>query len=395
MVKDYLKLTDDPAQIREIGKRLMEEFTIMNLKNSSFRIFYTPFLLEKMRKEIAGYLPDASEEERENQLYSCIYHYLAFGFTVDEVFYLKLKDKTVAEKLEYMPRNLRHVYVLHLNEAAGDYRIEQLEDKYLLYQRLAPYYKRDVIEVRSMDDYEVFAEFAKKHPVFVVKPADYSFGYGVHKASMEEYGNDDRLALESILNEGKRIQEKSPSRVARMVLEELIEQDESLAVLHRESVNGIRATAVRGKDGKIHIYHPWIKAGIGGTFVASAALNGFDAEIDPVTGIVISDGHREKGEPFKVHPDSGITIKGFQIPKWDELVQFVDEIMNELPEYGTVAWDLVLTPKGWCIMEGNYSGDFMFQMTSGRGFKKEYEELIGWKYDRDFWWEQSKAFWHN
>lgn len=394
MVKDYLKLTDDPVEIQEIGKRLMEELTMIP-ERGDMRKFYTPFLLGKMRNEIAGYLPDATEEEWEEMLNICIYHYWAYGFTVDEVFYLHLKDKTTAEKLEYMPRNLRHVYVRHLNWDAGEDRVNQLEDKYRLYQRLTPYYKRDVIEVRDMDDYEVFAEFAKKHHEFVVKPADYSFGYGIHKASMDEYGNDYQVALESILNEGKQIQEKSPSRVTRMVLEELINQDESLSVLHRGSVNGIRATAVRGKDGKIHIYHPWIKAGVGGTFVASAALNGFDAEIDPVTGVVISDGCREKGEPYKVHPDSGITIKGFQIPKWDELVQFVDEIMNELPEYGTVAWDLVLTPNGWCVMEGNYSGDFMFQMTSGRGFKKEYEELIGWKYDKDFWWEQSKAFMHN
>ena len=394
MVKDWLKLTDDPAEIQAIGKRLIAEFTMVP-KNKILRNFYTPFLLNKMRGEIAGYLPNESEEVREEYLNICVYHYWAFGFTVDEVFYLHLVGKTVEEKLEYMPRQLRHLYVGHLNEAAGDDRIIQLEDKYRLYQRLEPYYKRDVIEVHTMDDLAVFEEFARKHNEFVVKPADFAFGYGVHKASMDEYGNDYKVALESILNEGIKIKEQSPSRVTKMVLEELIEQDEGLAVLHPASVNGIRANAVRGKDGKIHIYHPWIKAGVSGTFVASAALNGFDAEIDPVTGVVITDGCREKGEPYKVHPDSGITIKGFQIPKWDELIEFVDEIMAELPEYGCIAWDLVLTPRGWCVMEGNYSGDFMFQMTSNRGFKKEFEELIGWTFDKDFWWEKSEAFWHN
>lgn len=100
------------------------------------------------------------------------------------------------------------------------------------------------------------------------------------------------------------INQKHPSKTTKIVLEELNNQDESLAILHRDSVNGIRATAVCGKDGKIHIYHLRIKVGVGGTFVASAALNGFDAEIDPTTGIVITDGYQESGNVYKVHLDS-------------------------------------------------------------------------------------------
>lgn len=147
-----------------------------------------------------------------------------------------------------------------------------------------------------------------------------------------------------------------------MVIEELIVQDTALAKLHPASVNAIRATAVRGKDGKYHIYHPWIKVGMHGAFVASAVFNGFDAEVDAETGIVITDGYQENGKIFEVHPESGIRIKGFQVPKWDELIKLVNELMQRMPEYGYIGWDLVLTPKGWCVMEGNYSGEFMFQL---------------------------------
>ncbi len=177
-----------------------------------------------------------------------------------------------------------------------------------------------------------------------------------------------------------------------MVIEELIIQDESLAALHRESVNCIRVTAVRGKNGKITIYHPWIKAGIGGSFVATAAQEGFVAEIDPGTGVVITDGYQETGDIYEVHPDTGIRIKGFQIPRWNELCDFVEEIMKKMPGYGYIGWDLVLTPNGWCVMEGNYSGEFMYQLINGHGYKRDFEELIGWKYDKDFWWEDYKQY---
>lgn len=252
------------------------------------------------------------------------------------------------------------------------------------------HYKRDVIQIQDTTDLPAFTEFAKKHNTFVVKPADYYFGIGVHKYQMKD--TDYASALQSILDEGTAIQARHPSRTNKMVLEELIVQDDSLAILHPDSVNAIRATAVRGNDKKIHIYHPWIKVGINGVFVASAALDGFDAEIDPESGIVITDGYQENGHVYTVHPDSGIAIKGFQIPKWKELIEFVDEIMAELPEFGYIGWDLVLTPNGWCAMEGNYSGEFIFQMINGKGYKREFEELIGWKFEKEFWWKESKVF---
>jgi len=395
MLKEWLKITEDQDEIREIAKRIVSELTI-NLGGVK-RNFYTPLMLSKMLDEIEHYAPETTLEEREELRWRFIYDYWVYGCTVDEEFYLHLKDKNDAEKREYMVHHLRNVYVRHLNRNAGDEfeRVAKLEDKFRCYKRLEPYYKRDVIEVRDMNDLDLFTDFAKKHSVFVVKPADYAFGVGVHKASLEDFGYDYKAALESILGEGKKLQERHPSRVTRMVLEELINQDESLAVLHPNSVNGIRVTAVRGKDGKIHIYHPWIKVGISGTFVASAALDGFDAEIDPATGIVITDGAQENGNKYKVHPDSGFTIKGFQIPKWNELVEFTDQLMEEMSEYGYIGWDLVLTPSGWCVMEGNYSGEFSFQFINGRGYRKEFEELIGWKYEKDFWWEESERFWHN
>lgn len=382
---DYLKITDNEDEMIEIAHRLVNDV-------NAIKPIYTPLMMEKMNEQVDHYSPGLQQEEKDRIIYKAIYDYWVYGAMIDEEFYLHLLEKNDKEKREYMVKNIRSMYVRHLNYDAGPDRVEQLEDKYRLYKRLKPYYLRDVIEVRDMSDIDAFTEFAKKHNEFVVKPADYSFGIGVHKASVKEYDNDYTKALQSILGEGTALKARHPSRVSRMVLEELIEQDESLAILHPNSVNGIRATAVRGKDNKIHIYHPWIKVGISGTFVASAALDGFDAEIDPDTGVVITDGYQENGSVFSVHPDSGIKIKGFQIPKWNELIDFVNQLMQELPEYGYIGWDLVLTPKGWCVMEGNYSGEFTFQLINGRGYKKEFEELIGWRFDKDFWWKESKTF---
>ena len=179
MIKDYLKITDDPFEIREIAEKLIKDITV-DLGDGVFKTFYTPSMLNKMDEEIMYYDPSASSEERKALIYRFIYDYWVYGCSVDEEFYLHLIDKKDAEKREYMVKRIRSVYVRHLNWDAGPDRVEKLEDKYRLYQILKPYYKRDIIEIRSIDDLEIFVEFAKKHKTFVVKPADYSFGIGVH-----------------------------------------------------------------------------------------------------------------------------------------------------------------------------------------------------------------------
>lgn len=393
MVKEYLRITDDPAEIREIALRLIEEIT-QACKNGSFKKLYTPHLLGKMKDEVAHYFPEASKEAQEQLLNRFIYDYWVYGCTIDEEFYLGLVHKSDEEKRQYMVRQMRHNYVRHLNWNAGPDRVQQLEDKYRLYQRLKPYYKRDMIEIRDSSDYDSFAAFAEKHPVFVVKPADFSFGIGVHKISMADYNGDYRAAMEGILSEGTAIHKKHPSKVSKMVLEELIEQDESLAVLHRDSVNVIRVTTVRAADGRLCFYHPWIKVGINGSFVATAVQEGFVAEIDPESGVVISDGYQETGSIYKLHPNTGIKIRGFQVPRWNELLTEMQEIMAELPEYGYIGWDMALTPEGWCIIEGNYSGEFMFQLINNRGYREDFEQLIGWRYTKEYWWEGSESYTH-
>ena len=100
MVKDYLKLTDDPEEIRAIAERLVKDITVRH--KTGDKILYTPLMLQKMREDIDHYSPDASPEEKEKMLYHFIYDYWVYGCTVDEEFYLHLNTKSDSEKREYM-----------------------------------------------------------------------------------------------------------------------------------------------------------------------------------------------------------------------------------------------------------------------------------------------------
>ena len=369
-----VRVTESKKEMIEIGKEIIK---VVPQK-------YPENIINMLRDSIKQRLPYYSENEIDDVLYISIYHYWVYGCTVDEYFYYKFYDKSHVEKKEYITLRERVVYLEPLNKT---------EDAHLLFNKNETYdifkeeFKRDLIVLRSMKDYKTFEMFVRKHSEFVVKPTDLGGGRGVHKfkvASLDE--SECKKAFESIINEIEDNKRSLRGKESSIILEELIDQSEELAVFNPESVNGVRITTVR-VNGKTYIYQPWLKIGRGGQFVTSAVFGTLDAGINVDTGIVDTMGYNEVGEKYKKHPDRDIDILGFKVPYWEELKEFAIKCADKLPSIGCVGWDFALSKKGWCIMEGNFRGDFMWQLYRNKGMKKEFEELIGWKMEKDFWWQ--------
>jgi hypothetical protein len=69
---------------------------------------------------------------------------------------------------------------------------------------------------------------------------------------------------------------------------------------------------------------------------------------------------------FHVHPDSQTQIAGKVIPGWEQLKKDIVALTNKVPYLNFVAWDVLLTEEGFCIIEGNASsGCGIFQMEHG------------------------------
>lgn len=375
-LKDIVKITENPQEMREVAKAVLVEKADK----------YPPQALDMMAAYVRKRMPQATDAEVQNTVLATIYHYWVYGSTYDEYFYYDFAHKTHAEKMEYMAFRVRLLYMDHLNPKEEKHL---LFNKYETYEYFKEYFKRDVILCASEKDWGTFLSFTDKHPEFVVKPTDMSGGRGVRKdsvAGLDEAGKQqffDALLREGSANRAKFLRGEESS----VVLEELIDQADEMAVFNPESVNGVRLPTVN-VNGKISVYQPWLKIGRGGHFLTSAVFGTLDAGIDAETGIVDAPGMNESDEVYTVHPDTGIPIVGFQVPRWRELVEMAKECAAKLPKFGYVGWDFVLTKHdGWCMMEGNYSGDFMWQLYRKKGMRRDFEELIGWKLDKQFWWE--------
>ena len=154
------------------------------------------------------------------------------------------------------------------------------------------------------------------------------------------------------------------------VMEGLIQQNEAMAAVNPSSANTVRVTTFIA-DGKVHILHPFALFGRKGHVVNNGSQGGIICKLDAERGVVVAccDKH---GRPFEVHPDSGISLIGFQVPHWDEAKSLAVELAGVLPQCRYVGWDLAYTDGGWVMVEGNSRGQFVgFQAPTRKGIRSE------------------------
>lgn len=319
---------------------------------------------EKILKQINIYYKEHSDKETLLCIKDMIYSKYVYGCTYAEYFMFKFMYKTHQERKKFICNKDRHMYLKYLNQ--NDF-YNRFTDKYESYQLYKKYYKRDLIYIKSENDYDCFENFCLTRTQVVKKPVDSSLGKGIELLDVK--GVDLKNLFQRIITENDKF-----------ILEERIVQSKEMAKLHPSSVNTIRIVPFMKNDGTVIIHCPFLKIGQQGAFVDNGGAGGILAAIDANSGKVISDGIDEKMNVYKKHPNTKEKIKGFQIPDWDGVIKLATKLVKEIPEARYVGWDFAHTPKGWIVVEGN--GKTMFvgqQMPLDVGIKQELEELIDWK----------------
>lgn len=237
-------------------------------------------------------------------------------------------------------------------------------NKYQTYLYYSPFFKREVVPImRESDNFTEFESFIKRHSKFIYKPLSGSCGRGVRLIDTGAYPSMQDLYISLRAEDG--------------VVEELIIQDERLSRFHPSSVNTVRMPTVITKKGEVVILSAVFRVGQRNRIVDNGGAGGILANIDPVTGIVYTNGADEFGNTYVKHPQTGVVFRGFQIPRWDEAVSLAKDLASLNPRVRYVGWDLALRADGWVLVEANNSGEFkVLQIADRRGLREEPERLM-------------------
>lgn len=186
---------------------------------------------------------------------------------------------------------------------------------------------------------EEFKKFLENKDFVMVKPLDLSCGKGIEKIKVSEYESDE--LYDYLVSNNKPL------------VEEVVVQDETMNLLSSDSVNTIRAITIL-KDDKLTIVSGGIRMGKKGSFVDNFNNGGISTVYDFKTGVILSDGFDKDRNVFETVPESGVKLKGFQIPRWNEVLAMLEEAARVVPEVGYVGWDVCISKdNGPLLIEGN------------------------------------------
>lgn len=216
------------------------------------------------------------------------------------------------------------------------------DNKGLTYEKFKSFYKRELITVNSTDDFSTFETFLGNHRSFIYKPLKGVCGRGIKV--YRDVRVDSKVLFDDFLKYGP------------FVIEELIEQGEGMAVLHPESINTLRLATFSIKD-EVVIYGAAVRMGTGSSVVDNAGSGGIYCHVNCKYGFVDTNARDYLCNTYVYHPDTGVRFIGFDIPRWEEAKQLVEEMAKTVDGATVISWDLAYSNKGWCMVEANDVGE--------------------------------------
>lgn len=266
-----------------------------------------------------------------------IYSLHRFGINFTEYFVHKYYLLNVVGREQINNLRLQYGFCELVN--ASNLR-EIFDNKGLTYQEFKKFYKRDLVTVYTMDDYQEFAFFCSNHSSFIYKPLKGVCGKGIK--IYRDIKTPHKELFYDLLKSGS------------FVVEELIEQGEEIAVLHRESINTLRLATFK-LENEVVIYGAGIRMGTGDSIVDNAGSGGLFCHVNHEYGFIDTNA-KDYIKEYVFHPDTGVRFIGFDIPKWNEAKELVTAMAKTIKGATVISWDLAYSKNGWCMVEANDVG---------------------------------------
>ncbi|GAB3270031.1 sugar-transfer associated ATP-grasp domain-containing protein [Microbacterium lacusdiani] len=292
-----------------------------------------------------------------DMLWSAARHDVAFQDYVDYDFAMLTKQ----ERATYMTHPVS--MQLAARFARRDKRV-LFENKIEFNKVFADFLKRDwmIVEPGGAD---AVREFAQKHGTIIAKVPVSHMGLGVrryHAADVSDWDAFHRGLIER----------------DEVLLEQVIEQHADLAAVCPGTVNTTRVTAFfDGTD--VHILAIAQKFGRGAVS-DQMSYGGFYTMLHD-DGKAFGPGYDSHGHVHEKHPDTGFPIADFRLPMMDEVRAFIDQVARVVPEVQYVGWDVVVSPEGPVLVEGNWGAGVYENKPSVTGIrtghKPRYRKAIG------------------
>ncbi len=260
---------------------------------------------------------------------------------LNDYYQLMLYKYDMDKQKEFMTNEVCLKMSIKYCDYGGNYKF--FDSKALFNEKFKNYLHRKWFIASDFEDYYDFKEKISNLNKIIVKPLyDYG-GSGINIYKVNRNIFSDYFTYKKIKNKD-------------YIIEEVIEQDENIGKIYPGSLNTIRIMTII-RNGKFEIIMAALRMGCNKTkTIDNFTAGGLVASINPKTGIVITDAVDKKGNIYELHPDTNTKIKGFQIPKWNEIIKKLKDASKEVPKMPYIGWDIAITKNGEIeLIEGNHN----------------------------------------
>jgi len=156
-------------------------------------------------------------------------------------------------------------------------------------------------------------------------------------------------------------------------LSKAVKQASYLNNIYDKTTNTIRLITIRDNEtNKVIITNAIQRIGIKESIpVDNGSRGALSCDIDLETGKLGIAKSIKTNKEFKIHPDSKKQIEGIEIPNWSNIKKQMINLMDKLPYLKFVAWDILITNEGICVIEANSSsGVNILQINEGQRNKE-------------------------
>lgn len=273
-----------------------------------------------------------------SDMFLCVFRYGAGYMDYFEFeFFLLNKD----ERKTFLTATINNKIIAKYNDR--NY-FETFSNKIKFNQVFKKYLNHDYINLEE-NSFSKFKNFCKNKKFIVGKVVDECGGKGIDVYSLNDYSLDE---LYKILLTKKQY-----------LVEEKILQHDGMNRLYNGSINTLRIISFVTDDGEAVILNTVLRIGNGGSVdnFSSGGMYTFVSD----EGKILIPAIDEMGSVYNEHPLTHTKLVGYEIPLFDEVIDFVKEISLVVPSMRYVGWDIAIGKDGPILIEGNeYSG--VFQM---------------------------------
>lgn len=273
-------------------------------------------------------------------------------------------EKPIEEQKKYYTKGTVERLIMKYNTNLEEISMIRSKDKFA--EMFKDLFHR-VSFVNKNISFEEFLEKTKGLDTLICKPV-----YGTHGEGVE------KIAIPDDMEGKKQVYDLLMSK-KKSQIEEVIVQHHEISEFCSTSVNTVRLMTILD-NGKVNYMYSVLRLGTGG-LIDGAGGGGFFAPIDVESGIVCRDGMSlEGGKKFIVHPVSGKTVKGFQVPNWDKVLQLAETAAKRLEGAHMIGWDIAVTEEGASLIEGNSESNYYFAqlpyIEEGVGVRYKFEPFL-------------------